>query len=88
LLTGLDIWWNSSFRQETSLLAVSQTRLAPHEEVVNKDAGDYIMINVKSLQPLSEKENLEERIAKICEENDIVLMALFGSFARGNQKKE
>jgi predicted nucleotidyltransferase len=39
------------------------------------------------LQTLAKKENLEEEIAKICEGNDIVFMALFGSFVRGNQKK-
>lgn len=44
-------------------------------------------INVKNLQTLAKKENLEDEIAKICEENDIVFMALFGSFVRGDQKK-
>ena len=46
-----------------------------------------MMIKVKNLQTLAKKENLEERIVQICEENDIVFMALFGSFVRGDQKK-
>lgn len=41
---------------------------------------------MKNLQNLAKKENLEEKITKICEENDIVFMALFGSFVRGGQK--
>ena len=45
------------------------------------------MIKVKNLQTLAKQENLEKKIAKICKENDIVFMALFGSFVRGNQKK-
>lgn len=46
-----------------------------------------MMIEVKNLQGLVKKEDLEEKITKLCEENDIVFMALFGSFVRGNQKK-
>ena len=46
-----------------------------------------MMIKVKNLQTLAKKENLEEKIAKICEENDIVFMALFGSFVRGDENK-
>ena len=46
-----------------------------------------MMIEVKNLHSLAKKENLEEEISKICEDNDIVFMALFGSFVRGDQKK-
>jgi predicted nucleotidyltransferase len=45
-------------------------------------------IKVKNLQTLAKKENLEEKIAKICEENNIIFMALFGSFVTGDQKNE
>jgi len=47
-----------------------------------------MMIKVKNLQTLAKEENLEEKIAKICEENDSVFMALSGSFVRGDQKKK
>lgn len=46
-----------------------------------------MMIKVKNLQALAKKENLKGEIAKICKENDIIFMALFGSFVRGDQKK-
>ena len=36
---------------------------------------------------LKEKE-LEKKLVKVCEENDIVFMAIFGSFARGEQTKK
>jgi hypothetical protein len=36
---------------------------------------------------LKEKE-LEEKLVKACEENDIVFMAIFGSFARGEQTRK
>ncbi|MCD6263072.1 nucleotidyltransferase domain-containing protein [Candidatus Bathyarchaeota archaeon] len=42
-------------------------------------------ISIKKLpRPLRVK-GLEEKLAKICEENDIVFMAIFGSFVRGEQ---
>jgi len=31
---------------------------------------------------------LEEKLAEICERNDIVFMAIFGSFVRGEQNKK
>ncbi|MEM2448745.1 MAG: nucleotidyltransferase family protein [Candidatus Bathyarchaeia archaeon] len=34
------------------------------------------------------KEGLEEKLIEVCERNNIVFMAIFGSFARGEQKSE
>jgi len=44
------------------------------------------MIEIKSLPPQLRKKGLEEKLVKICEENDIVFLAIFGSFVRGEQK--
>jgi len=33
------------------------------------------------------RKDLRERLLRICQENDIVFMAVFGSFARGEQRK-
>lgn len=45
-------------------------------------------INAKNLHPLLKTQESQDKIAKICEENDIVFMALFGSFARGDHSKK
>jgi predicted nucleotidyltransferase len=34
------------------------------------------------------RKNLEEKLAEICRKNDIVFMAIFGSFVRGEQKRK
>ena len=34
------------------------------------------------------KRGLEEKLAEICEKNDIVFMGIFGSFVRGEQNKK
>jgi hypothetical protein len=34
------------------------------------------------------KKGLKEKLAEICEKNDIVFMAVFGSFVRGEQNKK
>ena len=34
------------------------------------------------------RKNLEEKLAEICRKNDIVFMAIFGSFVRGEQNKK
>jgi len=44
------------------------------------------MIEIKSLPPQLRKRGLEEKLVKTCEENDIVFLAIFGSFVRGEQK--
>lgn len=46
------------------------------------------MIVIENLPaPLSEK-GLAEKLVKICEENSIIFMGVFGSFVRGEQKKK
>ena len=44
------------------------------------------MIEIKSLPPQLRKTGLEEKLVKTCEENDIIFLAIFGSFVRGEQK--
>ena len=34
-----------------------------------------------------QKRGLKEKIAEICKRNDIIFMAIFGSFVRGEQKR-
>jgi len=46
------------------------------------------MIKIKKLPTQLRKKDIEEKLVKICEENDIVFMAIFGSFVRGEQKKK
>jgi predicted nucleotidyltransferase len=45
------------------------------------------MMEIKNLPPQLRKRGLEEKLAGICEENDIVFLAIFGSFARGGTKR-
>jgi len=45
------------------------------------------MIEIDNLPIQLKKKGLEKKLVKICEENDIVFMAVFGSFVRGEQKK-
>jgi hypothetical protein len=46
------------------------------------------MIDSKKIPPPLRKAGLEAKLAKICQENDVAFLALFGSFARGKQKKK
>ena len=46
------------------------------------------MVETRSLPLQLKEKDLEEKLAKICEENGIVFMAIFGSFARGEQTKK
>ena len=46
------------------------------------------MIEVKNLPLPLRKESTEEKLAKICEENDVTFVAIFGSFVRGEQRKK
>ena len=46
------------------------------------------MVTIENLPPQLKKRGLEERLVKICEENDIVFMAIFGSFVRGKQTRK
>jgi len=42
---------------------------------------------VKNIPPQLSKRGLKEQLRKICEENDIVFMLIFGSFVRQEQRK-
>jgi hypothetical protein len=43
-------------------------------------------IKIENLPIHLRKRGLEEKLFRICKENDIVFMAIFGSFVRGEQK--
>jgi uncharacterized protein len=45
-------------------------------------------IEIEKLPNVLRKKGLEEKLAKICRENDIVFFAVFGSFARGQQNRK
>jgi predicted nucleotidyltransferase len=45
-------------------------------------------IEIQNLPEDLRREGLEEKLAEICRENDIVFMAIFGSFARGEQNRK
>ncbi|MGB9659359.1 MAG: type VII toxin-antitoxin system MntA family adenylyltransferase antitoxin [Nitrososphaerales archaeon] len=45
-------------------------------------------IEIGNLPKGLRKRSLEEKLAEICEKNDIVFMAIFGSFVRGEQNKK
>jgi predicted nucleotidyltransferase len=44
-------------------------------------------LEIEGLPKILRKRGLKEKIAEICQRNDIVFMAVFGSFVRGEQKK-
>jgi len=46
------------------------------------------MITIEKLPGQLRGKGLEDRLAKICEENDIVFMAIFGSFVRGEETEK
>ncbi|MBS7645688.1 nucleotidyltransferase family protein [Candidatus Bathyarchaeota archaeon] len=50
-----------------------------------KKQGMAIKIEIQNLPEELRKSGLEERLAEICRRNDIVFMAVFGSFVRGEQ---
>jgi len=43
-------------------------------------------MEIKNLPPQLRKKGSEEKLVKTCEENNIVFLAIFGSFFRGEQK--
>jgi predicted nucleotidyltransferase len=47
-----------------------------------------IKIEIQNLPKELRKERLEEKLAEICKKNDIVFMAIFGSFVRGEQNRK
>lgn len=46
-----------------------------------------IKIEIENLPKQLRKRGLKEKLAEICQKNDIVFMAVFGSFVRGEQKR-
>ena len=44
-------------------------------------------LEIRGLPQILQKKGTKEKLTEICERNDIVFMAVFGSFARGEQKK-
>ena len=47
-----------------------------------------VKIEIKNLPKDLRREGLEEKLAEICRKNDIVFMAIFGSFVRGEQNRK
>jgi len=45
------------------------------------------MNEMRKLPAPLRKKGIAEKLARVCEQNDITLMAIFGSFVRGEQKK-
>jgi hypothetical protein len=45
-------------------------------------------IEVEKLPKALRKRGLEEKLAEICKKNDVVFLAVFGSFVRGEQNKK
>jgi predicted nucleotidyltransferase len=45
-------------------------------------------IAVEKLPTVLRKKGLEEKLAEICKKNDVVFLAVFGSFVRGEQNKK
>jgi len=46
-----------------------------------------VRIYIQNLPKELRREGLEEELVEICRKNDIVFMAIFGSFVRGEQKR-
>jgi predicted nucleotidyltransferase len=47
-----------------------------------------IKIEIQNLPKELRRRGLEEKLAEICKKNDIVFMAIFGSFVRGEQNRK
>jgi predicted nucleotidyltransferase len=56
------------------------------KEVLNLD--ESIKIEIQNLPKELRGKEIEKKLAEICQKNGIVFMAIFGSFARGEQKKK
>lgn len=46
------------------------------------------MIDINNLPPPLRKNKIEDKLAKVCEENDVVFLSIFGSFSRGEQNRQ
>jgi len=44
-------------------------------------------IQIQKLPEVLRKKGLEEKLAEICKKNDVIFLAVFGSFVRGEQNK-
>ena len=44
-------------------------------------------IEIENMPKQLRKTGLERKLTAVCEKNDVVFMAIFGSFSRGDQKK-
>jgi predicted nucleotidyltransferase len=47
-----------------------------------------VKIEIQNLPKELRRRSLERKLAEICRKNDIVFMAIFGSFVRGEQNKK
>jgi len=47
-----------------------------------------VKIEIQNLPKELRRRGLEKRLAEICRKNDIVFMAIFGSFVRGEQNRK
>jgi len=47
-----------------------------------------IRIEIENLPKELRERDLKKRLYEVCQKNDIVLMAIFGSFVRGEQNKK
>jgi predicted nucleotidyltransferase len=47
-----------------------------------------VKIEIQNLPEKLRRKGLEEELAEICRKNDIVFMAIFGSFVRGEQNRK
>jgi len=56
------------------------------KEVLNLD--ESIKIEIQNLPKELRSKEIEKKLAEICQKNGIVFMVIFGSFARGEQKKK
>ena len=56
------------------------------KEVPNLD--ESIKIEIQNLPKELRSKEIEKKLAEICQKNGIVFMAIFGSFARGEQNKK
>jgi|SRR5208337_3397672 len=45
-------------------------------------------IEIEKLPKVLRKKGLEEKLAEICRKNDIVFLAVFGSYVRGQQNRK
>ena len=47
-----------------------------------------VKIEIQNLPEELRKKGLEEKLAEVCQKNDIVFMAVFGSFVKGEQSSK